>query len=433
MAHTLSRETPRQLLRAYAPGPAGQLLLVLSAALAIALWAVGPARLLAQIEGERGIAPIASSSDIQVSGIKINVTGKTGAEARAEGWKLAQRKAWEKLEAQKISDSQLDSMVVAIVIENEQIGPRRYVATLGVIFDRSKAGQFIGSAGGSSARARSAPMLTIPILYSGGVRQVFEVRGPWQRAWANFQTAASPIDYVRPSGAGGDSLILTAGQPGRRSRLWWRDVLDQFEAADVLVPVARLERQWPGGPIRGTFTARYGPDDRHLESFALTAKDEQGLTEMLNKAIVRIDLIYRKALADGRLKPDPSLFAEDHAFDAALAQLRAKLGGQSGQTAEKVEVEAGTPAATPTVAPPPATSTTYTVQFATPDAAAVDSALAAVRGVPGVQGAATTSLAIGGTSVMRVTIAGDIDALAAALRSQGWQVTMGNNALRISR
>ena len=78
-------------------------------------------------------------------------------------------------------------------------------------------------------------------------------RGDWE-AWASLRAGGSPIDYVRPTGSGGDSLILTAGQPGRRSRLWWRNVLNQFGASDVISPVARLERQWPGGPVRGTFT-----------------------------------------------------------------------------------------------------------------------------------------------------------------------------------
>ena len=76
---------------------------------------------------------------------------------------------------------------------------------------------------------------------------------------------------------------------------------------------------------------------------------------------------------------------------------------------------------------------TFTVQFASPDAGAVDAALAAVRGAPGVQGAATTSLAMGGTSVMRVTSASDIGALADALRARGWRVTVGANALSIRR
>jgi hypothetical protein len=76
---------------------------------------------------------------------------------------------------------------------------------------------------------------------------------------------------------------------------------------------------------------------------------------------------------------------------------------------------------------------TFTVQFASPDGAAVDAALGAVRGAPGVQGAATTSLAVGGTSVMRVTYAGELAVLADALRARGWRVTVGNNALSIRR
>jgi hypothetical protein len=89
-----------------------------------------------------------------------------------------------------------------------------------------------------------------------------------------------------------------------------------------------------------------------------------------------------------------------------------------------------TPSATPTAA---ARAATYVVQFASPDAAAVDAALASVRGTAGVQGASTSSIAIGGTSVMRVTVAGSLEELAAALRSRGWTVSVGSNALSIRR
>jgi hypothetical protein len=404
-------------------------------AVVLALAVAGISALIAQIEGDRGIPPLASSADIEVDGIEVNVHADSAEEARKLGWQEAQRKAWAKLNGPKMSDAQLDSMVVAVVIEQEQIGPRRYIARLGVIFDRAKAGQFVATEGGAP-NMRSAPLLVIPVLYSGGVRQVFEVRGPWQRAWANFQSAASPIQYVRPTGAGGDSLIVTAGQAGRRSRLWWRTVLDQFEAADVLIPVARLERQWPGGPVRGTFTARYGPDNKFLESFTLTANSEEGVPQMLNTALVRMDLIYRSALAQGLLTPDPSLMAGEWQIDAALAELAAKLraaeDANKGPAKTDDSASAGTPEAqaTPTAT---ATVSTIAVQFSTPDAAAVDAALGAVRGAPGVRGAATSSIAIGGTSVMRVTLAGDINALAAALRAQGWQVSVGAGALRISR
>lgn len=411
-------------------GPAATLLGGLGVALAVALVAVGPARLIAQVEGDRGILPVATSSDIEISGITVNTTGKTGWEARLEGWKVAQKQAWIKAGGPTMPESAIESMVTAVVIEREQIGPRRYIATLTIVFDRARAGQYIGGMA-TGTRTRSAPLLTIPVLYSGGVAQVYEVRGPWQQAWAQFRGGTSPIDYVRPSGAGGESLLITAGQPARRSRAWWHNVLDQFGAADVIVPEARLERQWPGGPVRGTFTARYGPDRTFLESFTLTANDEAGVTRMLADAVVRIDAAYARALEQGLLKPDPTI-RQGSGMDPALVALvqRAQALEQAAQ-AGATPTDGATPAATPTAAVTQAN--TFTVQFASPDAGAVDAALAAVRGAPGVQSAATTSLAMGGTSVMRVTYAGELSALAAALRARGWQVSVGSNALSIRR
>lgn len=409
------------------------LAVLLFAALMAALL-LGPAKLWAQVEGDRGIIPVASTSDIQINDVEVNTTGSNAEEARSKGWQEAARIAWKKAGGPSMADGSIQSMVSAIVIQREQIGPRRYIATLSVVFDRSRAGQYLGGANGG--RKHSAPLLVVPVLYSGGVAQVFEVKGPWQMAWAQFRAGTSPIDYVRPVGAGGDSLILTAGQPGRRSRAWWRNVLDQFGAADVVTPEARLERQWPGGPVRGTFTARYGPDNVYLGSFTLTANDEASLPKMLAEAVVRLDQVYAQALADGRLKVDTSLNVTGQ-IDPGIAALIA--AGQNPQPVAPTDKpsakpsDGATPTATPTPTPTPVETRTFTVQFSSPDAASVDAALGAVRGSPGVKGASTTSLAMGGTSVMRVTYEGDLDTLAAALRSRGWKVSVGANALSIKR
>ncbi|KMS60424.1 hypothetical protein V474_01720 [Novosphingobium barchaimii LL02] len=425
MAYTISQKT----LRSARISPMGRKALIIGGVAALALCVVGGVRLAAQIEGDRGIAPLANSEDIQVNGIQVDVTGKTGAEARLAGWKQAEKEAWKKLGGPDMPTESIDAMVSSVVIGHEQVGPRRYMATLGVIFDKAKAGQYVGSGAGTGPR--SPPLLLLPVLQSGGVRQVFEVRGPWQKAWAEFQAAASPVDYVRPAGSGGESLILTAGQQGRRSRLWWRTVLGQFEASDVVSPVARLERQWPGGPINGTFTARYGPDNKFLGSFTMTAASEQDLPRMLDQAVTRVDGLYRDALSQGVLQPDPTINAGGVALDRAFEELRQKLMPK-GDDLPAVVISQPTPTIrAEDVSGAPVE--TVTVQFATPDAAAVDAALAAVRGVPGVQGAATVSLAIGGTSVMRVTAAGGSERIASALRAQGWKVSSGGGALRISR
>lgn len=418
--------------RKWRPRPALQLGLGLAVAGAIAVAAIGPARLIAQIEGERGIAPVASTADIEVDGIAVNTTGKTAEEARRNGWREATRQAWAKAGGPEMADGDLEGLVSSIVVQQEQIGPHRYIATLGVIFDRTRASRYVGE--GNAVGTRSEPLLMLPVLYSGGVAQIYEMRTPWQAAWARFHAGASAIDYVRPNGGGGDSLLLTAGQVTRRSRNWWRNILDQYGASDVIMPVARLERQWPGGPVRGHFTARYGPDFRVLGEFDLTASGPDKLPAMLDEAVVRMDRLYSDALVAGTLRVDPTLNGERLTLDPAVQALLA-AANQVTLAQDSADTAAGVvEGAPPVVVPQPSeTGSAYTVQFASPDARAVDAALAAVRGLPGTRSAATTSLAMGGTSVMRVTYAGGLDELAAALRGRGYTVAVGNGALSIKR
>jgi hypothetical protein len=391
--------------------------------------------LVAQVAGDRGIAPVASTTDIEVRNVKVDVAGKNPEDARLNGWREAQRQAWKVLGGPEIPDSQLQSMVAAIVVQQERLGPRRYIATLGVIFDRARAG---GLLGGGGERARSAPMLTLPVLIAGGTQTMFEVRNPWQRAWAETQFGASAIDYVRPQGAGADSLLLTYGQTRRRSRIWWNDLLGQFGAADVLVPIANLTYSWPGGPVEGRFTARYGPDSRYLGSFNLRVNRSDQVPAMLNIAVQRFDALFTRALASGVLTPDPTLSLDDLQIPPEVRALidAARLAQETEAGANEIvpaEVAPGEPAAP--IAPPEdaAVVSSISVQVTTPDGPAVDAALASVRGAPGVRAVATSSIAIGGTSVMRVTFAGDLAALAEALRARGWQVEQGSNALAISR
>ena len=394
--------------------------------------------LTAQVEGDRGIAAVVSSSDIDVAGITVDVRGKNAQDAREAGWREAQRKAWAKIGGPNLSDSQLQSLVSSVVIQKEQIGPRRYIATLGIIFDRARAVRFLG---GNAQRAQSAPMMLLPVTISGGTHLMYEKRNPWQRAWAEYQAGSSRINYVRPSGAGSDSLLLTYGQTQRRSRLWWRGALDQFEAADVLVAIAKLDHQFPGGPVRGTFTARYGPDNTFLGSFSMDAKNDADLPRMLNDAVLRFDMLFAQALSEGKLRPNPSLGFSGADMDpvlqrlieigrAAEAQDRAERAAQVSTQSTTSTDDPATPTPTPTAA---AVVSSFVVQFASPDAGSIDATLAAVRATPGVRGAATTSLAIGGTSVMSVTYGGSIGDLAAALRGRGFTVNQGSNALAIRR
>ncbi len=414
-----------------------------AALVAFALMAGAYGFVLAQVSGDRGIAPTASSADIEVRGIKVDVTGDNPEDARQKGWEQAQRDAWKKAGGPEIADGQLNGLVSAIVIQREQVGPKRYIATLGVIFDRQRAGRYLGGAGEERS---SAPMLLLPITASAGAFTTFEVRNPWQRAWADFNPGASRVDYIRPSGAGGDSLLLNYGQTGRRSRAWWRTTLDQYGAADTLIPIARLEHQFPGGPITGTFTARYGPDSRVLDTFVMKADSPATLDAMLGEAVERMDAVFEKALVDGKLQPDPTLrIGGSGKVDPAIQRLidigeairaRDATAAQARRAAE--QGSAGNASADGSQQAPAAPDQTaaarnVVVQFATPDAEAFDAALSGVRGTAGVRSVSVTSTAMGGTSVMSVSFGGSPEDLATALRARGFTVRQNGASIAISR
>jgi hypothetical protein len=392
-----------------------------------ALLIVGAGVLYAQLEGsERGIPPVDSATNFEIMGVDVDVSADTGEHARIEGWRRARGIGWRLLwahthnrppaEAPDLSDSVLDSIVSGIVIDNEQIGPTRYIARLGVLFDRARTGQMLGVSGDVQ---RSAPMLVIPVMVTGSSAYSFEFRNAWQRAWAQYRTAGSAIDYVRPIGSGIDPLVLNYAQTQRRGRGWWRMLLDQYGAADIVVPELELRRLYPGGPAVGIFTARYGPDNIFIGRFQLAARNSAEIPAMLNEGIRRLDILYTQAFQQGLIRPDPTLVI----IQPPLPQLPPEE--QPAEAAAPEEMGAQVPAVA---------TTTFNIQVSTPDAGAVQQAEVSVSRAPGVTSAITTSLALGGTSMMRVTFTGDAAAIQSALQAQGWQVQVVNGTtLRISR
>jgi hypothetical protein len=390
-----------------------------------ALLLVGGSLVYAQLEGgERGIPPVDSTSNFEILGVEVDVAAASGEQARQEGWRRAQALGWRMLwarthnrpiaQAPALSESVLNGIVSGIIIEQEQIGPTRYIARLGVLFDRARTGQMLGVQG---LTRRSAPMLVIPVMTTGSSEYSFEFRNDWQRAWAQFRTANSPIDYVRPSGTAIDPLVLNFAQTKRRGRGWWRMLLDQYGAADIVVPGVELRRAYPGGPAIGIFTARYGPDNLLIGRFALRARNSAEVPRMLDEGVRRLDMLYAGALDQGLLRPDPTLVIVQPPLPP--------LPPEATETPPPEEMGAQVPAAA---------TNSFNVQVATPDAASVQQAELSISRVNGVTSAITTSLALGGTSVMRVSFVGDAAALQAALQAQGWQVqALGGTTLRISR
>ena len=379
---------------------------------ALAALAIG-GMVVAQMEpGERGIAPIDSSGTLEITGIHVDVGGKDANAARYAGWRVAQREGFKALwakqhgrpagEAPNLSDSVLDTLVSSIIVEREQIGPNRYIADLGILFDRARAGEMLGVAG---VVRRSAPMLLIPVLITSATMTSVEQRNPWQRAWAQFRTAQSPIDYVRVTGSGVDPLLINAAQTRRPGRGWWRNIIDYYGAADILVAEASLHREYPGGPAVARFVGRHGPDGEILGGFELAAKDSDDIPRMMAEGVARMDQLFTLALAADRLRRDPSLIIAEPPppIEEVTEPVKAVVAARIVQ-----------------------------LQILTRDETGLSAAFGAIRGIAGVDAVSPRSTAVGGWSILLVTYRGEPQALATAMSARGWSVIDVGGTLRVN-
>jgi hypothetical protein len=363
--------------------------------------------------GDRGILPIDSSGTLEIGGIHVDVGGPDAQTARFSGWRIAQRQGfralWAKMhnlpiaQAPNLPDGTLDQIVSSINVEREQIGPNRYIADLGILFDRARAAEFLGVEDGEVQH--SQPMLLIPITVSAGTETSVELRNAWQRAWAQFRTSQSPIDYVRVSGLGVDPMLVNAAQTTRPGRAWWRNIIDLYGAADILVAEVQVQRLYPGGPARARFIARHGPDNQIVGGFVLTAPNSEAIPAMMAQGVQRMDQLFSQALAAGALSRDPSL-------------------NQPPPPPLPQPVEQ--PAA---VAP---TTPAYQVQVTGPDVNMYNFAMAHLRTLPGIEAATPQLINQSGTSYILVKYHGTISQLAAALGGRGWIVeTSGGNVVKL--
>jgi hypothetical protein len=379
----------------------------------IGLLALG-GTVVAQMEaGDRGILPVDSSGTLEITGIHVDVGAKDAASSRFAGWRIAQREGFKKLwakqhgrpesEAPNLSDSVLDGLVSSIIVERENIGPNRYIADLGILFDRARAGEMLGVAG---EVRRSAPMLLIPVLVSGGTATTVEIKNPWQRAWAQFRTSQSPVDYVRISGMGVDPLLVNAAQTKRPGRGWWRNIIDLYGAADILIAEVSVQRLYPGGPAYARFIARHGPDGEILGGFDLKAKDSNDIPRMMAEGVQRMDDLFTHALAAGELQRDPSLIIVEPPppVEDELADIK------------------------PVLALIPVRG--IQVQFLTRDDNGLGNAVGQLRTIPGVEGVGVSG-GDKGWSILVVSFRGDNAALASAMRARGWTVSDVGVTLRV--
>ncbi len=351
---------------------------------------------------------IGGGSGLVVGGIEVDVGGTSANDARLAGWREAQRLAWPQLwarlsgrpesSAPRLADSVLDGMVSAIEIEREQIGPRRYVARLAVVFDRIRASAYLG---GYANLASSPPFLLFPVLQDAAARHAHEAESPWREAWTRLRAGESPIDYVRIQPTPGDVILLNAWQADRRHLFLWRALIDRYQVADVLIPELILDRPWFGGPVSALLIVRFGVTGRELGRVRLVNRAGD-VTALVDAAVREADRRYVAALRAGNLLPDPNLIPPDPKPVVVPEPEQQFVGG--GAVVEGASIR---------------------VRVPTPDDATLQAIQRGVAGTPGVLGVRLQSFVLGGESVLEIVTPMSADQLRRALDTRGLRLDEG--------
>jgi hypothetical protein len=204
---------------------------------------------------------------------------------------------------------------------------------------------------------------------------------------------------------GADPLLVNAAQTGRPGRGWWRNLLDMYGAADILVAEVQLQRLYPGGPARARFIARHGPDNEVIGGFTLTAANSDGIAAMMAEGAQRIDQLYSNAMASGRLTRDSSLNLPPPPVLPEIAEAKPITAGP--------------------------TTNAYQIQISGKSVTIYNFAMAHLRTLPGIDSATPQQINPGGTSYVLVAYHGDIAQLAAALSARGWTVDFSGTVVKM--
>ena len=205
-------------------------------------------------------------------------------------------------------NSALNGIVSGIVIEQEQIGPTRYIAApRRAVRPRPHRPDARRAAAWSR---RSAPMLVIPVMLTGSSAYSFEYPQrmaarlgavphrrqpdrlcPRRRARHRSAAAQRRPDPAAAAAAGGGCCSTNMAPPTSSS------------------PRSSCRRLYPGGPAIGIFTARYGPDNQLLGRFALRVANSAAIPRMLDEGVRRLDLLYTPG---ARRRPAPARSEPGH-------------------------------------------------------------------------------------------------------------------------
>jgi hypothetical protein len=243
-----------------------------------------------------------------VSDIAVEATAETATEAKQLAIADGQSRAFAELLGRVVrpddrpfvpaTDQQtLETVVAGYSIDNERTAPTQYLADLTVRFNAEAVELLLAQAGIKLAVEQAAPVLIVPVYWTGAEAVIWGDDNPWRRVWDQIDLDNRLVPGLLPlndaTDASVDSQALISADPDTLSVLARRYGVEFAFSSLVAMDAAsgRIEGsitgQGPGGPID---LREFGEAEAGAEGPALLA--------LAQALLDRLDAEWRRAAAN---------------------------------------------------------------------------------------------------------------------------------------
>jgi hypothetical protein len=183
-----------------------------------------------------------------VSGVSVDVSDKDASRAKLKAISEAQVKAFGVLvdrlagegagaRLQGLSPAEIGRMMASLSIEEERMGPGRYIARLTVRFLPERVRTALAQAGISYSEERAPPIVVLPV-WRDAQGTVAWSDNPWRSAWLALHAEEATVPVIVPLGDLADSQTITPEEAveGRQDKLL--ALRSRYSAEAVLIAVA---------------------------------------------------------------------------------------------------------------------------------------------------------------------------------------------------
>jgi hypothetical protein len=231
-----------------------------------------------------------------VSGVDVDVTAETAAQARDQALAEGERRAFRILLRRLTSESDWGSLpdptseriaryIRDFEVASEKSSAVRYIATLNFRFREQPVRQLLAERNTPFAMTRSKPVVVVPVYEDAGTQVLWEDPNPWRDAWAGRSKPEGLVPLVVPSGDGSDAGAVDAASAleGNQSNL--SAIARRHGAYTALVAHAVREDAGAGAPSVKVSLVQYGPGGpEHRSETTVTGREGETIDDVMARA-----------------------------------------------------------------------------------------------------------------------------------------------------